>query len=92
MTAEARRKATATDTADGRDIQVLAIGNHLPGSFLWRGRRVGVSEILDDWEEAGCWWLGEEPRRVYRVLGSTGARYELHRQESVGWKLHRVFD
>lgn len=53
---------------------------------------VQVAEILDAWEEAGCWWQGEEPRRVYRVLAAGGAVYELHHQSGAGWQLTRVFD
>ncbi len=74
-----------------RPLEVTERDQH-PVALLWRGRQVRVNEIRDDWEEVGCWWLGEEPRRVYRVLGDNGVLYELHRQESLGWRLQRVFD
>jgi hypothetical protein len=51
-----------------------------------------VSEILDQWEEAGCWWQGEQARRVYRVQAAGGAIYELHHQPPAGWRLYRSYD
>jgi hypothetical protein len=75
-----------------RQIDVVATPEGRPRAFHWRGRQVTVREVLDAWEEAGCWWLGEEPRHVYRVLATHGAAYELHHQLSSGWRVHRVFD
>lgn len=75
-----------------RLIEVTQSGDGLPRIFRWRGRQITVRDVFDDWEEAGCWWLGEDPRRVYRVVASCGAAYELHHQASSGWRLHRVFD
>jgi hypothetical protein len=63
-----------------------------PRAFRWRGRRIVVSEILDHWEEAGCWWRGEPARRVYRVQAAGGAIYELHHQPPAGWRLYRSYD
>jgi hypothetical protein len=75
-----------------RAIDVVEGSDGLPQAFRWRGRQVVVGEVLDDWEEAGCWWLQEEPRRVYRVCGTGGTVYELHYQPTHGWRLQRVFD
>jgi len=62
-----------------------------PQRFCWRRREVAIREILDHWEEAGCWWLGERPRRVYRARAADGALYELHHRAD-GWRLYRAFD
>lgn len=60
---------------------------------LRRGRElVEVEEILDEWEEAGCWWQGEQARRVYCVRCAGGAIYELHHQPPGGWRLYRAYD
>jgi Domain of unknown function (DUF6504) len=75
-----------------RAIQVEVGLREVPVAFRWRNRPIAVREILDDWEEAGCWWAGEAPRRVYRLLGSNGTVYELHQQAPCGWSLQRVFD
>jgi len=72
------------------EVQVRQDG--LPGGLRWAGRRIGIRRVFDDWEEAGCWWLQEEPRQVYRVVGDNGVAYELHHQASSGWRLYRVFD
>ncbi len=62
-----------------------------PVAFRLGRRRLEVQRLLDEWEEAGCWWRGEAPRRVYRVLAGD-AIYELHHQPPAGWLLHRVYD
>lgn len=75
-----------------RVVDVVENDDGLPSALCWRGRHIALSEILDDWEEAGCWWLQEEPRWIYRVCGTDGVVYELHRQAPEGWRLYRVFD
>jgi len=75
-----------------RMIAVSLGAGGLPEAFVWKEQRIPVTEILDDWEEAGCWWLDEEPRRVYRVLSANGATYELHQLAASGWQLYRIFD
>ena len=66
--------------------------NGAPRAFRWRGRRVMVDEVLEEWEETGCWWRGEPALRVYRVQAAGGAIYELHHQPPGGWRLYRGFD
>ena len=63
-----------------------------PLLFKWGQRQLRVRRIEDDWEEAGCWWLGEEPRRVFRLSAGNGAVYELHYQPSSHWRLHSIVD
>ena len=63
-----------------------------PQHFCWGRRNVVISRILEEWEEAGCWWRGEEARRVYRVRSKQGVLYELHHQPSQGWRLYRIYD
>ena len=72
-----------------RALTVIETPQGEPHLFLWRGHRVKVREIIDDWEEEGCWWRDEEPRRVYRVLGHDGTLYELHRLTLSGWQMFR---
>jgi hypothetical protein len=74
-----------------RAITVLVDEQQRPAAFRLGRRRLEVQRVLDEWEEAGCWWRGEEPRRVYRVLAE-GAIYELHHLSSSGWELQRVYD
>lgn len=75
-----------------RPLQVVEQAQGAPRAFRWKGRRIVVSEVIDAWEEAGCWWRGEAARRVYRVLVAEGTIYELHHQPSDGWRLYRVYD
>jgi len=63
-----------------------------PLRFRHDHRQIAVEEILDQWEEAGCWWRGERARRVYRVQGRGGGIYELHHQPPEGWRLYRTYD
>ena len=75
------QKAMVTPDAKGRPLR------------LSRGRRqIEVEEILDEWEEAGCWWRGELARRVYCVRCGGGAVYEIHHQPPGGWRLYRAYD
>lgn len=76
------------------DIPLQAVDEHggRPRAFRWQGRSIAVSEILEEWEEAGCWWQGEPVRRVFRVQTASGAIYELHHQSPAGWRLYRSYD
>jgi len=73
-------------------VQVETDGRGRPVRLQHRRGAVQVVGILEEWEEAGCWWQGEEPRRVYRVLTAGGIVYELHQQSGAGWQLVRVLD
>lgn len=60
---------------------------------ITRGRKsVRAVRLVDEWEEASQWWQGEQPIRVYRVLTSEGAVWELHRFAHGGWRLYRIYD
>jgi hypothetical protein len=72
-------------------ITVTADQRGWPQRFRWRRRQVAIGEIVDHWEEAGCWWLSEPPRRVYRARSTAGALYELHHRAD-GWRLYRAYD
>ncbi len=74
-----------------RAVTVMVDQQQRPVAFRLGRRRLTVERVLDEWEEAGCWWRGEEPRRVYRVLAEESI-YELHCLPSAGWLLHRVYD
>jgi len=76
----------------GHRVEVTVGAGGRPAAFRRQGRWVRIVEVLDEWEETGRWWLGEEPRAVHRVLAAGGAAYELHHQPSSGWQLHRAFD
>lgn len=73
-------------------IMVIHDKRGRPQRFRWGRRQVTIREIVDQWEEAGCWWLGERPRHVYRARSAQGALYELHHQHADGWRLYRAFD
>ena len=75
------RKTTVSADAKGRPLR-LNYGR----------RQIEVEEILEEWEEAGCWWRGEQARRVYCVRCAGGAIYEVHHQPPAGWRLYRAYD
>ncbi|BAS27376.1 DUF6504 family protein [Limnochorda pilosa] len=66
----------------------------LPGShFPWRGRRFVVQEVLDGWQEAGCWWEGEPVTEGFHVAfqgGVTGVL--LFRHPRGPWVLDCIDD
>jgi hypothetical protein len=75
-----------------RAVEVRADDAGRPVRMQWRRRHSAVDEILDEWEEAGCWWQGEQARRVYCVRCAGGEVYELHHQPPGGWRLYRAYD
>jgi hypothetical protein len=46
----ARRYAAVIDVERADDV---------PATFVWRGRRYAVTEVLDHWWETAAWWMGE---------------------------------
>ena len=66
-------------------------GRGRPVRLQHRGGRIQVVAVVEEWEEAGCWWQGEEPRRVYRVLTAGGQVCEVHGQGGE-WRVVRVLD
>jgi hypothetical protein len=73
-------------------IEVVAYsgyrGEEYPRSFVIRGEKIEVSEILSMWVEER---LGDKRRkRVFRVKGTDGYEYEVHYDEEIKqWFLMR---
>ena len=63
-----------------------------PTDFAWAARWMHINKVLDYWEEIGCWWRGEAPREVFRVLTAEGGTFELHRLAGREWRLYREYD
>ncbi len=57
-------------------------GDERPETFMLRGLRIDVREILERRIEEGC--RDRIRRRYYRIRGSDGIRYELFQEESTG--------
>jgi len=72
---------------------VTAEGDPLrPTAFWWRGRRRRVGQIQEQWQDAGAWWAGEEPRWFFRVE-SDGVLYEMAADaKGRQWWMYRIFD
>jgi hypothetical protein len=75
-----------------RKTTVIADAKNRPLRLNHGRRQIEVEEILEEWEEAGCWWRGEQARRVYCVRCAGGAIYEIHHQPPAGWRLYRAYD
>lgn len=78
-----------------RPVKVSVRGDGSPAGFFWNGNWKAVTEIIDFWADAGCWWEQEEEKVFYRVAAGGGI-YELcHpcRASGVsGWRLYKVYD
>ncbi len=74
-----------------KSVLVELDGRGRPVRLQHRGGMVQVVAVVEEWEEAGCWWQGEETRRVYRVLTAGGVVCEMHGQGGE-WRLVRVLD
>jgi hypothetical protein len=73
-------------------IEVIAYsgyrGEEYPKSFVIRGEKIEVSEILSMWieEQIG----NKRSTRVFRVKGSDGCKYKVHYDEEIKqWFLTR---
>lgn len=56
-------------------------GNERPTTFILRGLRIDVAEILDHWIEEG--FQDRVRKRYFRVKGSDGNTHRLYFDESV---------
>jgi hypothetical protein len=65
-----------------------------PSTFIWRGARYRVLELLESWEEIGRWWEKEPSATAWRVRVQHGGVMELVRlhAQPPEWRLMRVFD
>ncbi|HEY8199739.1 MAG TPA: DUF6504 family protein [Actinomycetota bacterium] len=76
----------------------VAMADHRPVSFSWRGRHYVVQRLLNHWRESTCTW---DPERAadhdcFRVEAD-GGTYELRLDrraplERPAWHLARVWD
>jgi hypothetical protein len=56
-------------------------GNERPATFVLRGLRIDVAEILDHWIEEG--FHDRVRKRYFRVKGSDGNTHRIYYDESV---------
>jgi len=66
---------------------------HRPITFLHKGRREGVGEILKRWRVVQGWWRRSVEREYFQVKTESGSVCELYRNLLTGaWYLQRVYD
>lgn len=65
-----------------------------PISFVWRGGRYRIIEVLDNWREAGRWWELRPDAEVWRVRCHDRGVYELAMIDTIPpeWRLMVVWD
>lgn len=56
-----------------------------PGHFIWKRRKMSVSEIIDQWRETGRWWDGERARDFYLVNAPSGSFLLMMDIETDSW-------
>lgn len=73
-------------------IRVKTTSSQVPLSFCWNNTWFPVENILDCWEDTGCWWKGEIEKTFFRVA-SRKQIFELYREKgSSKWRLYSVYD
>ncbi len=86
-------RPVATGPADGSEEPPW---EKTPRWFIWRGRRLEVEAVMDEWLDTGRWWQGEAEKRFVRVVakhGSVRGTYELYCDRATGkWHLYRILD
>jgi hypothetical protein len=67
--------------------------SHIPGAFLWRGRRYRITEAGGSWTETGHWWEGKDELRFFRVLTDRNLVVDLcFEPQRRQWLLYAVHD
>src|SRR6266511_5058 len=65
----------------------------LPASFVWRGRRYEVADVIGRWRIEGRWWEDGRDREYWRVEARGGAVWDLyHDRRADHWHLERLWD
>jgi hypothetical protein len=65
----------------------------MPASFVWRGRRYEVSDVIGRWRIEGRWWEDGRDREYWRVEAKGGAVVDLYEDRRAGrWHLERLWD
>ncbi|MCX5779780.1 MAG: hypothetical protein NTV45_02955 [Firmicutes bacterium] len=61
---------------------------------LWhQGQYWQVSDILDRWQDTGCWWAGESEKDFYRlILEDRSVREIFYDQTEMRWYLYKTYD
>jgi hypothetical protein len=73
-------------------IRVKTNTSQTPLSFHWNNTWFPVENILDCWEDTGCWWEGETEKTFFRVA-SRKQIFELYREKNTSkWHLYSVYD
>jgi Family of unknown function (DUF6504) len=74
------------------EIHVDADGG-LPASFVWRGKRFDVLDVIGRWRIEGGWWGEGKNREYWRVEAKGGAVWDLYQDCAAGrWHLERLWD
>jgi hypothetical protein len=65
----------------------------MPGTFLWRGRLIRVTDVIGRWRIEGRWWADGRDRDYWRVQAAGGAVWDLYHDRIQGrWHLERLWD
>jgi hypothetical protein len=74
------------------DVQVERDGG-MPSSFVWRGRRYQVIDVIGRWRIEGRWWADGRDREYWRVEAKGGAVWDLyHDLNRNAWHMERLWD
>ncbi len=74
-------------------LKVEEDAHHRPVSFLYKGGKERVEDILERWRVAQGWWKQAVEREYFRVRSGRGIVYELYRDLlGGGWYLQRIYD
>jgi Family of unknown function (DUF6504) len=66
-----------------------------PASFVWRGRRHVVREVLDRWWRTGPWWerldagVDDDEREIWRVEAAAAGRSPIVAEIGFAWSTGR---
>ena len=74
-------------------LQVECGAGAEPCQLQHKGQSWQVADILECWQDTGCWWAGESEKSFYRlVFEDQSVREIFYDREEKSWYLYKTYD
>ncbi|NMC26815.1 MAG: hypothetical protein GYA42_01580 [Syntrophomonadaceae bacterium] len=74
-------------------LQVECGPGQEPVQIRFRGQALQVLELLECWQDTGCWWAGESEKTFYRlVFEDQSVREIFYDRKENSWYLYKTYD
>lgn len=73
-------------------VKVKTNSARIPLLFSWNNIWFAVENILDCWEDTGCWWKGESEKTFFRVASGKQIFEIYNEKDTSEWHLYGIYD